>query len=100
MSNKDSAEVVEFLGLFARLKDWSDDPKHLMELALEDQGVKRLCEQLFWAAASLKMNERRHRQLFTRPVDRKFINAWREYEDEFQQVLATISLTTLGLNFE
>jgi hypothetical protein len=65
MGNKDSDEVVEFLTLFSKVKEWGDEPRHLIKLAQEDDGAKRLCERVFWASHRLKMNERRHRQLFS-----------------------------------
>jgi hypothetical protein len=95
-SNKDSGEVVKFMTLLAQLKDWCDnEPKCLFELAEQDEGVKILCIQLDQTASLLKMNERRHRQLFAAPVDPKFLTAWRDFEDRFQRPLADIWLADL-----
>ena len=69
-SAKDSAEVVEFMTLFARLKHWSDDaPEELADLAATDTSAKDLCIQLSFAARFIKMNERRAQALFAAPVD-------------------------------
>jgi hypothetical protein len=66
---KDPAEVIKFMTLFARLKDWLDDaPDELAEIAATDPGVQDLCTQLSFAAHFLKMNERRARALFAAPV--------------------------------
>ena len=82
--------------LFARLKDWSDnEPESLPKLADADEGVKNLCISLCWAAHTLTMNERRRRELFAAPVDQKFLDAWRDYEDRFTKPLATIFLADL-----
>jgi len=44
---KDSAEVVKFMKLFARLKEWSDDQPHgLAELTATDASVEGLCIEL------------------------------------------------------
>ena len=73
---KDSGEVVNFMALFARLKDWSDDaPEELADTAATDPSVKDLCTKLSVAAYSLKVNERRARSLFAAPVDPAFVAA-------------------------
>lgn len=93
---KDSPEVVNFMVLFARLKDWSDDaPNELAEFAASDSSVRDLCTKLFFAASSLKMNERRARSLFAAPVDPAFIIAWREYEEHYGRLLSGIWLSGL-----
>jgi hypothetical protein len=96
-SSKDSSEVVKFMSLLAKLKDWSDDdPASLPDLAKTDEGVKALCRQLYWAASFLKRNERRHRELFAAPVDPKFVTAWRDFENRFEGVLPGIALGDLS----
>lgn len=48
---KDSPEVVEFMGLFSRLRDWSDDdPEGLFDFAAGDESVRELCIKLSFAA--------------------------------------------------
>ena len=43
VSDKDSAEVIKFMTLFAQLKDCcDDDPQCLFDLAENDEGVKSL----------------------------------------------------------
>ena len=97
MSNgKDSAEVVKFLSLLAQLKDCcDDDPEGVSDLAKEDEGVKRLCNQLSMTASLLRMNERRRRQLFAAPVDPKFLTAYRDFEERFEKPLAGIWLADI-----
>lgn len=88
---KDSAEVVKFLNLLARVKDcWDNNPACLSEVAKKDEGVKEICDKLYLAAALLVMNERRHRQLFAAPVDPNFLTAWRDFEDRFMTPVAAI----------
>jgi hypothetical protein len=56
---KDSAEVVKFMTLFARLKDWCDDePEQLADQAGADASVKVLCNRVY-AAAQDPVNSRR-----------------------------------------
>jgi hypothetical protein len=97
MSNsKDSTEVVKFLSLLAQLKDCcEDDPKGLSDLAKEDEGVKRLCNQLAMTASILRMNERRRRHLFAAPVDPKFLTAYRDFEERFEKPLGGIWLADI-----
>jgi hypothetical protein len=93
-TGKDSPEVMKFRALFATLKEWCDnEPESLPSLAENDESVKKLCNELGTAAFFFELNERRHRELFTGPVDPKFIAEWRDYEERFQGVLATIWLT-------
>lgn len=82
---KDSAKVIKFMTLFQKLRDWiDDDPIDLEKLAADDEILRRLCLDLFSAASILLMSERRHRRLFSTPVDPKFIAAWRAYENRYQ----------------
>jgi hypothetical protein len=95
-NGKDSAEVVKFLSLLARLKDCcDDDPKGLSDLAMKDEGVKGLCNQLSSTAFFLRMNERRRRELFAAPVDPKFLTAWRDFEERFEKPLADFLLAEI-----
>lgn len=90
---KDSAEVVEFMSLFARLKNWCDDAsEELFDFAKSDSSVKDLCTQLADAAHVLQMNERRRRALFAAPVDPAFLTAWRDFEERYESVLSDIWL--------
>jgi hypothetical protein len=90
MSNgKNSAEVVKFLTLYSRLKDWCDDePNAIFQLAITDEQFKGLCMQLLGAAERLHASEQRHRHLFATPVDPKFLTAWRDFEARYEHVLA------------
>jgi hypothetical protein len=57
---KDSTEVIEFMALFQKLRDWiDDDPNGLEQLAADDEALKRLCKSLGFAANFLSMNEKR-----------------------------------------
>jgi hypothetical protein len=95
-NGKDSADVVKFLTLLAKLKDCcDDDPQYLSDLAKEDEGVKDLCCRLAFTSSSLRMNERRHRQLFAAPVDPKFLNAFRDFEERYAKPVAGIWLADI-----
>ena len=89
--HKDSPEVVKFMSLFQKLKDWSeDDTDSLPDLASKEKEIKDLCLKLLKAAGSLQKNERSERELFTAPVDLNFITAWRDFENRFAHVLLTV----------
>ncbi len=97
---KDSVEVIRFMALFARLKDWTDDaPADLASLATRDTGLEDLCRELHMVAYLLKVNERRSRALFAAPVDPAFLAAWRDYEDRYQRSLALVWLAELFPDF-
>ena len=88
---KDSDEVVEFMALFTRLKDWCDDePEDLADFSESDSSIKEVCNKLSLRAGLLRMSERRGRALFASPVDPKFLEAWRDYEVRYQTVLSKI----------
>ena len=92
--NKDSPEAVEFMALYRRLKDWcDDDPEELAGFAESDSSVRELCTRLNLRAGLLRRDERRGRQLFTAPVDPKFILAWRDFEDRYQFILSKVWLS-------
>lgn len=100
-SRKDSDDVIEFMSLFVKLKDLSDDdPNRLPDLANADAAVRGLCERLSWAAWRLQISERRYRHLFVAPVDPKFINAWRDFEDRYQRVLIDLVIEDLFSGLE
>jgi hypothetical protein len=87
--SKDSAEVVKFLTLYARLKDWcDDDPDAIFQLAVADEQFRTLCMQLVDASERLYESEQRHRHLFAAPVDPKFLSAWRDFQARYEHVLA------------
>jgi hypothetical protein len=90
-TGKDSAEVAKFLSLLGRLKECcDDDPECLSDLAKDDEGVRNLCVELSWTGSLLRMNERRHRQLFAAPVDPKFVAAWRDFEEHYEKPVGEI----------
>lgn len=92
-AGKDSAEVVEFMTLFARLKECCDDsPEDVVELAETDDSVSKVATDLFWAGHSLNMSERRHRALFAAPVNPAFQKAWRDYEERYESIVAEAML--------
>jgi hypothetical protein len=88
---KDSPEIIEFRKLFARLKDWSeDDPAGLPEFARADEGIRELGTGVLRAAGSIQRSEKSERDLFTAPVDPRFISEWRDFEERFASVLLSI----------
>ncbi len=92
-TNKDSDKVVRFLGLFAELKDCCDnEPEQLLDLARQDEGVRKLGVKLCWASRLLRDSERWGQKLFAAPVDPKFTAAWRDFESRFDDVVAQIEI--------
>jgi hypothetical protein len=91
----DDKDVVRFLSLFHRLKDSIDDPTDILEMAPDDEPFRNLCIDLANIALSLSLAERKHRELFTAPVNPNFVAAWRDYEDRYETVLSGIMLADL-----
>ena len=82
--------------LFGKLKEWSEDePESLPELASTDEPIKELCLQLLKAAGSLQRFERSAPDLFTAPVESKFISNWRDFEKRFVPALLTVRFNAL-----
>ena len=93
---KDSAEVVKFMSLFAQLKDYCDDvPEEISNLAATDPAVKYHCDQLYYAAQLLQMNETLARPFFAAPVDTVFRAAWRDYEERYETVVGEVYLAEI-----
>lgn len=90
---KDTPEVVQFLDLFARLKPHCDDrPDRLPDLARAKQDIRELCLTLYWCVQDLKAGERRDRRLFAAPTNPDFRQAWRDFEDRYDDVLEQLML--------
>jgi hypothetical protein len=59
-NGKETGEVINFLTLYSKLKDWcDDDPDAIFQLAIGDKKFKRLCIELLRAAQRLHASERR-----------------------------------------
>lgn len=96
--NKDSDEVIRFMALFQKLREIvGDDPTDLEKRAADDEILNRLCSDLGFVALFLSMNEKRQRRLFSAPVDPKFIEAWRTYEEKYDSHISGIFLSGIDL---
>lgn len=96
---KDDPSLIRFMTLFAKLRGLiSNKPEGLDVLAANDPVLKKLCLDIDMEAMFITMNERRYRELFTAPVDPKFVAAWRDYEARYALLLSGIFLTDLGLD--
>jgi len=98
MEGKDAEEVVQFMELFQRLRNWVDDePEGLEELAERDESVNQLCLDLYNSALWLEIaEESRHR--FAAPVDPKFVTVWRNFEDRFADSIDRVFLRNQGFD--
>jgi hypothetical protein len=95
-SLKDDNLVMQFMILFAKLRDWiDDDPNCLHDLAAKDESIKKLCLDTGNFALKLSLAERRRRPLFAAPVDPQFLKVWRDYEIRYSQAMANILLADL-----
>ena len=95
---KDDPSLIKFMTLFAKLRGLiSNNPEGLDVMAANDPVLKKLCLDLDMEATFIAMNERRYRELFTAPVDPKFVAAWRDYEARYASLLSGVFLADLGL---
>jgi hypothetical protein len=91
MSFDESSYITNFQRLFAQLKDWCDnDSSVLYESAVEDRGIQQLIWDILRNAGRIQKSERSERDLFTGPVDPKFIFEWRDFEERFAITLLDI----------
>lgn len=98
LRHKDSSDVIKFMALFSKLKDLIDDtPEYLPDLCRDDAALRDLCFDLSMTVQSLQMNERRRRELFAAPVEPKFLTAWRDYEERFENVVPSMWLADIDL---
>lgn len=99
--DNNSPEVTRFLTLFSELRECTDE--NVVEIprdAEHDEGLANLCRNVWLAAWKLQRNEGRRRELFAAPVDPKFLAAWREYETDYEHVLALVFFSALRPHFE
>lgn len=96
---KDDPEAIEFMARFAKLKDMIDDqPSGLEALAAGDESVRDACLDLILPTHLIEQAERRGRTAYARPVDPRFIAAWRDYEQRYADPIACVFLADLGLD--
>jgi len=96
---KDSDEVITFMALFQKLRDFiGDEPDRLKKLAADDEALKQLCIDLLFKEGALSRQERRQRRLFSSPVDPKFIEAWRAYETRYASPIADVFFSDINLD--
>lgn len=95
-AGRDSPEVIKFLTLFERLKLFVDDiPEDLRALAAGDTIVKTLCVELSIATLPFHMHSLVGRNMFAAPVEPKFLHAWRDYEERYEEVVSDISFSDI-----
>jgi hypothetical protein len=98
---KDDEDVVRFMALYAKLREWTDDdPIHVVGLAAEDESFKKLCLNVQHIAFLLSIAEKRKRRLYAAPVDPKFLTFYRDYEQRYSAVLGYVFLADIGLDVD
>lgn len=91
MTNKDSAEALTFLTRFNRLKGFiDDDPHNIVPDAQNDDSIRDLCVDLFFAAHFADPPTARGPDTLIAPADPVFIRAWREYEAAYADPVFTV----------
>ncbi|MEX0828580.1 MAG: hypothetical protein WD005_06500 [Haliea sp.] len=94
---------VRFMMAFRRLRDMIDDDENgLEELAERDDSIKKICLEVQGCAWPIERGMGRDRDRFVAPVDPKFIETWRIYEERYASALLGIWATDLlgGLIFD
>lgn len=98
---KDSGEVITFMALFQKLRDRiGDNPDILKELGRDDDDIRAICEDIRIAKFALQINPRCQRGHYTAPVDPRFIEAYREYETRYYQIIEELSFSEWGAGGE
>ncbi len=83
-------DYIEFMRLFHELRDWTGDAAHLNVRASNEKDLKQLCYDIDFSAFFLELEERQHRALFRAPVNSKFIEAWRIYQEHWDSIVSGI----------
>lgn len=85
--------------MFEKLRSLvGDDPDEVIPLSREDKSVQKLCNDLFLEEFFLRDSERTERQLFSAPVNKKFIQVWRDYEDRYDKPVSDAFFINSGLD--
>ncbi|MBZ0123712.1 MAG: hypothetical protein K8F31_07475 [Roseovarius sp.] len=96
-----SPEVHEFLTLFRSVKEQCGDEPARIEWLIENKDrFRALCNKLHYSASLLKSHERRRRELYIENVAVDFREAWRDFEERFEDSvnpLARLLDVDLGL---
>lgn len=98
---KDSDEVITFMALFQKLRDRiGDNPDILKELGRDDEDIQTICADIRSATFHLNIGPGDQRGQYTAPVDPKFIEAYREYETRYYQIIEELWLSEWGNGME
>jgi hypothetical protein len=98
-SERLNENVSVFMLKYRQLRDLSDDnPLGLDRDARRDKALMNLCLEVWHAAFSLDVSERRDRRAFAAPVNPAFIVEWRDYQSRFASVIANVALLDLGVD--
>ena len=97
-SGKNSSETINFMKSFHEVREGcSNDPNELENITEGDDELKDICIRLYFVACTISSNEKRYPQMFTAPVDPKFIEQWRDYEERYAGRISSIFLSDLGV---
>jgi hypothetical protein len=96
VSKTSNRDIIRFMVLYRKLREMiDDDPTGLEALAAGDGSVEELCLEVEDAADRLSLEERKHPELFSAPVDPNFIFAWRDYEARYKSILESVEAAHL-----
>src|SRR5690242_16323745 len=88
-----SPEVSRFMAAYQKLRSIvGENANCVVDLAEGDAGVADLCNNLDSAAIPFRHCHLSREPLFAAPVDPKFIAAWRDYEQKWQNPVGQAAL--------
>jgi hypothetical protein len=93
MSQSTHPDIIKFIALFERIKEITgDDPGRIPILARNDETFKALCRQLHTLHFSLCSKVRDEGDTIIQNVQPKFIEEWRQYEQEYHPYIGHVSV--------
>lgn len=93
---KHDRDLVEFMYLFSKIKtEINNEPGLLLKAVEVDDLLEEDCVTLYWLTFSIKIDEKRGRKLFRNPVNHKFIIEWRDYEDNWKDIIDELGCNDL-----
>lgn len=93
---KHDQDLIEFMYLFSKIKTEINNEPGLLRKAVEvDDLLEEHCVKLYWLTFSINIDEKKGRKLFLNPVNNKFIIEWRDYEDNWKDIIDELGCNDL-----
>lgn len=94
-----STEVEEFMSLYAKVREYSDDdPDCVEQTAASDDEFGEICFKLSTLVLDLGRAMEEYPDRFVSPVGKDFIKSWRDYEQRYAAPIAGVWLARFQIS--